>query len=175
MGNIKQINIENRTYYFFNDMINVENFDSNILKIHKKSNKNINIHYLGYLTIKIIGDYESIHIVNLLYFIVNKADEYIKESNGNRYVIFASTDKNKEVLTKYTELWDGIKNLIEKINDKPGEYKKDFIKVKFNSDDNLHLNKILKLHNLTMVVRSVFQEDNKYYPQFFLDECLFES
>ena len=80
----------------------------------------------------------------------------------------------KEVLPKYTELWNGIKNLIEKINDKPGVYGKDFMKIKFNSDDNLSLNKIIKLHNLTIIVRSVFQEDNRYYPQVFLDECLYE-
>ena len=75
-------------------------------------------------------------------------------------------------MTKYTELWNKIKNLIEKINDKPGEHEKDFMKIKFNSNDDLTLGKILKLHSLTIVVRSVFQEDNKYYPQFFLDECL---
>ena len=78
------------------------------------------------------------------------------------------------VLKKYAELWDGIKNLIERVNDKLGEYGKDFMKIKFNSDDKLPLNKTLKLHNLTVVARSVFQEDNKYYPQVFLDECLYE-
>ena len=57
-----------------------------------------------------------------------------------------------------------------KINDKTGEY----MKIKFNSDDDLPLNKILKLYDLTKVVRSVLQEDNKYYPQVFLDECLCE-
>ena len=71
----------------------------------------------------------------------------------------------KKLLTKFTELWDKI--LIEKINDKPGEYGKDFMKITFNSDDNLPLNKPLKLHNLTIVFRSVFQEDHKYYPQIF--------
>ena len=56
--------------------------------------------------------------------------------------------------------------MIEKINLRPGEYEKDFMKTKFNSDDNLPLNKIVKLHNLIIVVRSVFKEDGKYYPQF---------
>ena len=79
------------------------------------------------------------------------------------------------MLTKYTELWNGIKTLIKKISDKQGEYGKDFIKIKCNSDDNLALNKIqaLVFHNLT-IVRSVFHEDNNYYPQVFLDECLYE-
>ena len=67
-----------------------------------------------------------------------------------------------------------LKKLIGKIDDKPGEYGKDYIKIKFNSDDNLPLNKILKLHMLTIIVKSVFKEDGKYYPQFFLDEYLYE-
>ena len=77
-------------------------------------------------------------------------------------------------MTKYTKLWNKIKNQIEKINDKPSEYEKDFMKIKFDSDDNLPLNKILKLHNLTIVVGFVFQDDKKYYPQVFLDAFLYE-
>ena len=71
-------------------------------------------------------------------------------------------------------MWDGIENSIEKINNKLGEYEKDFMKVKFNSDNSLSLNKTLKLHNMTTMVQSVFKEDDKYYPQAFLDECLYE-
>ena len=82
---------------------------------------------------------------------------------------------NKKILAKFTKLWEKIKHLIETINeDKKGEYEKDFMKIKFNSDDNLPLNKMLKLHMLTVIVRSVFKEDDKYYPQVFLDECLYE-
>ena len=67
-----------------------------------------------------------------------------------------------------------IKKGEEKKKVKKGEYEKDFMKIKFNSDDNLPLNKMLKLHMLTVIVRSVFEEDGKYYPQVFLDECLYE-
>ena len=74
MRNIKQINIKNHTYYFFDDMINIKNFDSNLLKIDKKSYQNIDIYYIGYIAIKNIGDYESIHSVNPLYFIIGKVD-----------------------------------------------------------------------------------------------------
>ena len=124
--------------------------------------------------LKKIDDYENIYSVNPLYLIINEVDGYFKEINGNKYLTLVSTDKNKEVLTKYTELWDGIKNSIEKINNKSGEYGKDFMKIKFNSDNSLPLNKTLKLHNMTIIVRSVFEEDGKYYPQVFLDECLYE-
>ena len=77
-------------------------------------------------------------------------------------------------MAKYTELWDGVKNSIEKINNKSGEYGKDFMKIIFDSDDTLLLNKTLKLHNMAIVVRSVFDEDSKYHPQTFLDECLYK-
>ena len=109
-----------------------------------------------------------------MYFITNKADRYTEESNGNKYLVFASTDKIKEILSKYKEMWNKTKNVIETINDKPGEYKMIFIKIKFHSDDNhLPLGKILRLHKTTIVVRSVFSEGNKYYHNF-LDECLHE-
>ena len=147
MGSIKEINIKNQTYYFFDDMINIKNFNSNLLKIDKKSYKNIDIYYIGYITVK-DSDYVEINSGKSLYLIINKVDGFVEEINGNKYLTLVSTDKNKEVLTKYTKLWDGIKNSIEKINNKSGEYGKDFIKIKFNSDDSLPLNKTLKLHNI---------------------------
>ena len=83
--------------------------------------------------------------------------------------------KNKEVSTKYIELWDGIKNITKTVNGgEAGEYGKDFIKIRFVLDYNLLLNKILKLHMLAVLVRSVFEEDDKYYIHIFLDECVYE-
>ena len=79
-------------------MVNIKIFDQNVLKIDKKSYKNIDIYYVGYITIKNISDYENIHKVNPLYIIIGKADGYIEEKNGNNYLVFASTDKKKEVL-----------------------------------------------------------------------------
>ena len=84
----------------------------------------------------------KINSVNPLNLVIDKTDGYIEESNGNKYLVLSSTDNNKEVLTKYTELWDGIKNLFKKINNKSGEYGKDFMKIKFSLGDSLLLNKI---------------------------------
>ena len=98
------------------------------------------------------------------------------QKNGSKYLDFDSTDENKEVLKKYTELWDGIKNEIETINsDKKDEYGKIFTKIKFNTHDNLPLNKPLKLHMLTIILRCIFEEDGKLYPQLYLDDCLYEA
>ena len=109
MGNIKQIKIKNRTYYFFNDMINIEEFDSSLLKIDKKSYKNIGIYNTEYITIKKIDDYENIYSVSPLYLIISKVDWFI-EKNKSKYLVFNSTDENKEVSKEYTELSGGIKN-----------------------------------------------------------------
>ena len=85
MGNIRQINIRNWANYFFNDMINIKNFDLNLLRIDKKSCKNIDIYYIGYITTKSISDYENINSVNPLCLIVDETDGYIKQSNENKY------------------------------------------------------------------------------------------
>ena len=154
-------------------MTNIANFHPNLLKIDKKLYKNIDIYYIGCITMK-DSDYVKINSVNPLYLIIDKIEGHFEEKNGNKYLILDSTDKNKEVLIKYTKLWDGIKNSIAKVNNKLGEYRKDFMKIKFNSDDNLPLNKTLKLHNITIIIRSVFEKDCKYYPQVFLDICLYE-
>ena len=149
-------------------MINLKNFNSNLFKIYKKHYKNIGIYYIGYITIKKIDDYKSIYSVNPLYLQVNHANEYILEKNGKKYLIFYSSDENKEVLKKYNEGWDGTKNKIKAINDnKENDYGKNYIKIKFNSDDDLSLNKPLNFHAMIILVRSVFEEDGKLYTQVF--------
>ena len=163
----------------------IEEFDLNLIKIDKKSYKDIDVYYIGYIKITKIDDCEKIYSVYSSYLITDKVDEHIEcksverssagEKNGKKYLVFDFTDENEEVLKKYTDFWDGIKNKIEKINgSKKGEYGKDFMKIKFNTDDNLPLNKPLKLHLLTIIVRCIFEEDNKFYPQLYLDDCLYE-
>ena len=174
MGEIKQINIKNRTYYFYNDIIDLKNFDARLLKIDKKSYKNIGIYNIGYITIKKIDDYENIYSVNPLYLFIAHASGYIEEKGENKYLVFDSTDENKELLKNYNDVFNGIKNKIKKISDDEYDYEKDYMKIKFNSDDNLPLNKPLKFHNMTITIRSVFKEDGKLYPQVFLDDTLYE-
>ena len=80
-------------------MINIKNFQSNLLKIDEKSYKDIDIYYIGYITIKKFGDCENIHSVNPLYLIVHSATGHFKEKNNKKYSILDSTDKYEEVLT----------------------------------------------------------------------------
>ena len=155
-------------------MINLKNFDPNLLKIDKKSYKKIGIYNIGYITIKKIDEYESIYSVNPFHLQVNQANGYIEEKNGNKYLIFDTTDENKELQKKYKDVWNGIKNKINTINSGEFDYEKNYTKIKFNSDDDLPLNKPLKFHMVTITIRSVFKEDGKLYPQVFLDDTLYE-
>ena len=84
--------------------------------------------------------------MNPLFLIITHANGHIEEKNENKYLIFDSTDENKELLTKYSDIWCGIKNQIEAVSSGECDYEKDFMKIKFNSDDDLPLNKPLKLH-----------------------------
>ena len=95
MGNTKQINIKNRTYYFYNDLINIKDFGSSLLKLDKKSFKNISVYYIGYITKK--GEYK-INIVNPLYLLVDEIDGFIEEKEGSKYLNIFLADSNSEVL-----------------------------------------------------------------------------
>ena len=162
----KELNIKNRTYYFWNDMINIKDFDSKLLKLDKKLSMDINIYYIGYVTKK--PEY-NINSVNPLYLLIGEIDEFIEEKENIKYLNIALTDNNNEVLKNMH------KYQIEKINNGlVGEYEKDYMKTKFDSDDNLLLNAVPKSRILTIVIRSVFKKDGKYYPQFFLDDSLYE-
>ena len=111
-----------------------------------------------------------------MHLLVNHANGYTEKKNGNKYLIFNdSVDENKELLKKYADVSNRIKNKIKAINnDEENNYEKNYMKTKFNSDDDLPLNKPLKFHIMTIIIRSVFEEDGKLYLQFFLDEAFYE-
>ena len=126
MGKIRQINIKNRTYYFYNDQIDLKDFDAKLLKIDKKNYNQIDIYYIGYLTIKKICDYNNINSVNPLYLTINEMIGHFKEKNENKYLVFDEIDENK-VLEKYEEVWEGIKKKLKLLMvAKKIEYGKDF-------------------------------------------------
>ena len=112
MGEIKELNVKNQMYYFLDDMINIRNFYSNLLKIDRKSHKDVDVYYIGYITIKKNSNCKNIHSVNPLYLTIHSATGYFKEEeeeNGEKYLIIDSTDKHKKVFS-------GIKSEIVTIN-----------------------------------------------------------
>ena len=155
-------------------MISVKRFYPSFLNISKISFKSIDavIYSIRYITMKSL-DHVNIDSANSIYLVFNNVDEYIEESNGNKYLIFASTDKNKEILKNNTELWNEIDNQIETINGgEPIEYKKYFTKIEFESDNDLRLGKISSTPNMIIFTGCVFQEDKKYYPQVDLHQII---
>ena len=127
MGEAKQINIKNRIYYFYNNQINLKDFDANLVKIDKKDYKDIDIYYIGYVTVKRVANCSNINSVNPLYLMINEMIGHFEEKSGNKYLVSDDVDVNKEVSKKYEEVWEGIKKEIEMINGgKKIEYWKDF-------------------------------------------------
>ena len=112
MGLTKQINIKHQTYYFYNDIIDVETFDVNLLKIDKKTYKDIDIFNIGYVAKK-IDDCINISSVNPLYLRIDNASGYIEEINGDKYLFFDVRDENKKLLKDMAmflmELWVKLK------------------------------------------------------------------
>ena len=125
MGTIKQIMMKNHSNYFYNDIIDIEAFDSNMLKLDKKSYKNLHIYNIGYVAIKEIGYGYDINSVNPLYLRIEKANGYIEETNGDKYLVFDVTYGNKELLKRYDDVFNGIISKIRKIDDNWLEYAKD--------------------------------------------------
>ena len=149
-------------------MINIKDFQSNLLKIDKKPHKDFDIYYVGYITIKKINDCKNIHSVNPLYLIFNSATGYFKEENEKKYLILDSTEK-------YEEVFSDIISEIETING--GEkmyYENKYDRIGVNTDDVVPLNKKIRFPSLTIIIRCIFQNDKKLCPQIYLDECLYE-
>ena len=169
MKTIRQINIKNRQGYFFNDMANINYFDLNLLNIDEVLFKNDELVMYDIKYIK------NLNNLNTLYLVFNNLDAYIEKSGENRYLIFASTEKNRIMLENYTELWREIKEQIELISgEKVSKYSKDFMKIKFKTNDDLQLNKIMNIPICVITVSSIFKEDGEYHPQILLHDCFYE-
>ena len=97
---------------------------------------------------------------------------YIEKEHAIKYLVFDSTDEYKELIKKWNDVWKGINSKIKEISGER-DYKKDYMKIEFNSDDDLPLEKPLKFHNMTITIKSVV-DDGKLYPQIYLDDALYE-
>ena len=155
-------------------MINIKNVDARLLKIDKKNHTKILVFTtLDILQLKKNGDCKNIYSVNPFYLLVDHANGNIEEKEVNKYLIFDSTDGNKELLKKHNDVWNGIRNKINEISGGECDYEKNYMKIKFNFDDNLPLKKPLKFHNMTITMRSVSEKDVQLYLQVFPEDTLY--
>ena len=149
-GKSKEISMKNQSYYFFDDIIDIRNFHSNLLIIDKTSHEELDIYYITYITSKTFSDCENIHNVNPLYLIIHSATEHFKEKKIEKYFILDSTEK-------YQEAFSGIKSEIETINGGTELfYENNYARIGVNTDDDLPLKKALTFPNLAIIVRCVF-------------------
>ena len=155
-----------RTYYFYNDLISIGDFNSNNLRVFLGND----VYYIGYITRK---PQWNVNSVNPLYLTINKIKGHFEEVDEVKHLIFSS--ENGDIKQKYQEVFDGMKEIIKKTNDysRPITYDENYMKIKFNTD-NVPLNKIIYFPTITIIIRSLTQKDGKYYPQLILDECLYE-
>ena len=151
-------------------LIIIKNLNRNKIKIDDKWYKSILIYYIGCVMVKDLW-LIKINSVNLLYLIIHKINGYIGENNGNKYLTLVRTDGSINTLKTYEKLWIKTRDLIRSKTNNSDDYDQKYMKIRFNSNDDLSLKKTLELPNIILVVKAVFHEDNKYYLLVFLHEC----
>ena len=105
---------------------------------------------------------------------INRIDGFVEENNGVKYLNIADTARNNEILKKYEQVFNGLKHHIKNINNSNVVYDKNYMNIKLFSDDNIPLNKVLYFPTATVIIRCVFKKDGKYYPEVYVDDCLYQ-
>ena len=173
---IKSLEIKTKTNYNWDDIVYINDFDLNSLEIIKRESRiGANIYYIGYV---LEPDYDY-NTINPLYFVINRLIGYIEEIEGSsdKYLVVATSVRNKNIISVLDMVWVSIENKIDdKINpnNHPDFIKiKDYDKFRFNSDIDLPLYTLIKFLSLVINVSCVIEKDNEYYPEIYLDECLY--
>ena len=115
MRKVKQIDINSRTYHFYNDQINLKHFDARLLKVDKKDYKDIDIYYIGYVTVKKIANCNNINSVNPLYLMINEMIGNFEEKSENKYLVLDDVDENKEVSKNMKKFGKVLKKKLKRL------------------------------------------------------------
>ena len=174
MEELRQKNTKNHSYYFYNDIIDFDEFDESKIKIDKKDFNDINISYLGYEYKKKITECNVINSVNPIYLRIRDiTGQFKKNKDGNAWYLIISDDA--DILRKFANIWKIIRASIEENTDDIVQYDKNYMKIKLESNDILPTDNIINMHQVTIIIRLVFQKYKKLYPQIYLDDCLYKS
>ena len=178
---VESLKIKNTSYYFWNDIVYLDDFDVKLVKVVRRESRiDVDIYYIGYIVNKPQYNIDS---VNTLYLIIRNLVGRIKriEGSSDRYLVV--DESNKKVINVFDKLWKFIKDEINRLikrNDKItfGNIKNnisEYNKFRFSSDVDLPLNTLIEFHLLTIVINCVIEKGNKYYPEIYLDECLYKT
>ena len=171
----KQLDIKNKTYYFYNNLIIVSSFKPGNLKLDKKSWKDIDIYYIVYVGKNKPSEWK-VRSVNPLYLMVNRAFCFIGGKDGVKYLKIGKRIGNfsDSVLNKWNQVFNATKYHIKKMNNEEVNSDNDFDKIKFATDDSLLLSELIYFPTLIIVIRCVFKQGDLFYPQVYLDDALYQ-
>ena len=169
--NAKSLEIKNTSYYYYDDIVHADEFDKNLIKVNKRESRiGVDIYYIGYIVNKL---QYNINSVNPLYLILKDVKCTVEkvEGSSDRYLVIDLS--NKDVLNVFDDMFNFISNKINKID---GDDKQvyGYIRLKFNSDVDLPLDKLIKFHSLIVIVACVIRKGNKFYPEIYIDEDIYE-
>ena len=171
---IGSLEVKTKVNYNWDDIVYINDFDEDSLEIIKRESKiGFNIYYIGYIFKSNYYDY-GYSTIRPLYFVINHLIGYIEEIEGSseKYLVVPSNLRYKNITSILDKIWESIENKIEdKIN--PGIKIKDYNQFRFNSDIDLPLNTAPEFHSLLINVSCIIEKDNEYYPEIYLDECLY--
>ena len=167
---IESLKIKTRTNYNWDYIIYINDSDSNLLEVIKRESRiGANIYYIGYVP----NPYYDYNTINPLYFVINRLIGYIEEIKGSsdKYLVVAKSMHNRKIIHSFDTIWSHIEH---KINPNNFNNKiKDYDNVRFNSYIDLPLDTLIEFCSLVTKVNCVIEKDNEYYPEIYLDECLY--
>ena len=157
---IKELNIPNIPKFIFDSMINFKKLNTNLVGLEK---------------ILVFPDGAVSYDIYPTHIVFNNVDIYFECVKEGKYLVFALIDKNLDILENYKKIWDKIKMDIKLLEGIVGNlyFEKDIMKVKFDTDDDLVFNKIINVPMCAIVVKAVYEHDNKFYPRIYLHSCYF--
>ena len=168
---IESLKIKTRTNYNWDDIVYINDFDSNLLEVIKRESRiGANIYYIGY----VFNPNYDYNTINPLYFIINRLIGYIEEIEGfnDKYLVVTKSMHNRKIIHSFDTIWSHIEHKINPNNFNNNNIK-DYDKLRFNSDVDLPTDILIEFRSLVINVSCVIEKDGKYYPEICLDECLY--
>ena len=153
------LDIKNRLFTLFAKVVNILDFNPKRLSIQKAESGDMCIYYINYNK-------------NTFYLIIDDLKGYFKENNCNKYLTMIFKSKSQKMM--YTRIWEEIKKVINEV-DEFSNYDKNYDVISFDTDDILLLNSIINIYSITIIIKSVFKDNNKFYPQIYLTECRYNE
>ena len=168
--NIKSLKIKTKNNYNWDDIVYINDFDSNLLEIIKRESRiDVNIYYIGY----VLNPNYNYNTINPLYFIINRVIGYVEEIEGSndKYLVVTKSMCKRKIIHSFDNIWSHIENKISPNNFNNNNNIKDYDKLRFNIE--LPTETLIEFRSLIINVSFFIEKDGKYYPEIYLDECLY--